>query len=157
MAARKRKPQPSQLQQLRAAVLKLRKQLAQEARKRKLHERLAEQSSKARATVAREVDALRKRGRQLATQLSQALGDSKRRQKAQDEAAAKLAELRKELAAKTDELRHKARELARLAKESTERAREIISEEPGPSPSEPPPEHPYVEPPVQGLPKDPES
>ncbi len=157
MAAKKQSPQARQLKQLRATVLKLRTQLAREARKRKLQARLAEQSKKARAGVAEQVEALRKRGRALAKQIRQAWGDAKRRRKARDEAMAKVTELRKELGAKTEELRRKSAELGRLARESAERAREIIRGEPEPGAGAPLPEHPYVEPPAQGLPKDPES
>jgi ABC-type transporter Mla subunit MlaD len=127
---KKQSPQHRQLKQLRATVLKLRGELAKEARRRKTHVSLATRSEKARAMLAEQVGALREKGRTLAQQLKQALGSAEKRQKARDEAMERIAELRKELGRKTEELRRKSGELAQLAKQSAERAYEIIQEGP---------------------------
>ncbi len=130
MAAKKQSPHAEQLKKLRATVLKLRADLVKEARQRKLQTRLREEAHRARARVAEQVEALRKRGETLARELKEVIGDASRRRKAGEEAMAKVAELRKELARKTDELKRKSEELAKLAKESAERARAIIREQP---------------------------
>lgn len=128
MAIRKSSPQSRQIKQLRSEVLKLRAELARQARGRRLEARLIQESKKARQKVVEQVTALRKHGIKLASQLRAALGDAKRRQKAREDALAKVAELRAQLSRKTEELRHKSAELAKLARESAERAREIITE-----------------------------
>jgi hypothetical protein len=131
MAAKKPKPGSGQIQQLRATILALRAKLEQEARQRKLHMGLARASKDARAKIAQQAEGLKKRGESLARQLREVIAaGEKREKKVRDEALAKVAELRKELALKAAELKRKSAELSKLAVESAERARAIITEPP---------------------------
>jgi len=161
MAAKKQNPQARQLKELRVTVRKLRAQLADEARQRKRHMSLVQESKKVRAKIVAEVEALRERGRSLAKQLKDALGDAARRSKTRDEAMKRLAELRKELSRRTEELRHKSGELTRLARESAERARAILYEAPETHPEATrvvvEPQRPGAEPPASEGPKEPQS
>jgi chromosome segregation ATPase len=122
-----------QIKQLRATVRELRARLERETRKRRLDVRLVAEAKKARAQVARQVNALRVSGRKLAMQLQKTLTDSKSRERARAEAIAKVAELRSELGRKTEELKRRSTELSKLARESADRARAILTEESRPS------------------------
>jgi uncharacterized phage infection (PIP) family protein YhgE len=156
--ASKRDPHATQLKQLRATVQDLRAKLAKEARERKVQERLVQESKKARAKVAQEATTLRARGQALARQLKQALGNAEEKIKAHAEGLSLAASLRKELARKTDELKRKSAELVKLAKESAERARSIIREEPVRQESPPSQPEGHTEAPVMHEPpKPPES
>ena len=125
------KPRSGQIDQLRATILSLRSKLEQEARQRRLHMSLAQASKEARSKIARQVEVLKGRGESLARQLRDAIAEGEKRQKkVRDEAIAKVAELRKELALRTAELKRKSVELSRLAMESVERARAIVTEPP---------------------------
>jgi len=159
MAAKKpKKPKPgsSQIEQLRARIDTLRAKLEQEARQRKLQTGLAQASKEARTKIAQQVEVLKKRGESLVRQLREAIAEGEKRQKKlRDEAAAKVAELRKELALKTAELKHKSAELSKLALESAQRARAILTE-----PPEAPPEtsaNAPAQPAASQAPKPPES
>ncbi len=149
---------PGEIKQLRAMVRELRARLESETRKHRLDFRLLEEAKKAGARMSEHISGLREQGRKLAKQFQKTLGDAKSREKARAEAMAKVAELRAELRRKTEELKRKSAELVKLAKESAERARVIVTEEPkvggdaGPAPSGeappegggPPPEEPHV-------------
>jgi hypothetical protein len=158
MAAKKPKPGSGQIEQLRARILALRDKLEQEARQRKLHMDLAKASKDARTKIAHQVEVLKKRGESLAKQLREAIAEGeKREKKVRDEAFAKVAELRKELALKAAELKRKSAELSKLAMESAERARAIITEAPetpGDASANPPVP---VQPAAPQTPKPPES
>ncbi len=156
MAAKKPKPGSSQIEQLRARILTLRAKLEEEARQRKLHMGLAQASKEARTKIAQQVEVLKKRGESLVRQLREAIAEGEKKQKkVRDEATAKVAELRKELALKTAELKRKSVELSKLAMESAERARAIITEPPetpGDTSANPP-----AQPAASPAPKPPES
>jgi hypothetical protein len=127
----KKKPDPprTQIEQLRATVLKLRDKLEQEARQSKLHKDLAQAAQKARTEIAKQVAVLKGRAESLAKQLRGTIAEgAKKEQQVRAEALAKVAQLRKELALKTAEVKRKSAELSKLAMESAERARVIITE-----------------------------
>jgi len=156
MAAKKPKPGSSQIEQLRARILTLRAKLEQEARQRKLQTGLAQASKEARTKIAQQLEALKKRGESLARQLREVIAEGeKKEKKVRDEAVAKVAELRKELVLKAAELKRKSAELSKLAVQSAERARAIItepSETPGDTSANPP-----AQPAASQTPKPPES
>jgi len=129
MAAKKPDRQRSQIEQLRATARKLRDKLEQEARQSKLQKDLAQAAQKARTEIAKQVAVLKERGESLAKQLRAAIAEGEKKEKqARTEALAKVGELRKELGLKTAEVKRKSAELAKLAVESAERARAIITE-----------------------------
>ncbi len=132
MAARKKKvaAPAGQLKQLRSTVKELRTRLEREAKRRRLDLRLLGEAKKARLRISKQVEELKKQGGKLVKQLRVALTDSKARDKARKDALDKVAALREELRRKTEELKGKSFELAKLAKESAERAREIITAPP---------------------------
>jgi len=152
--SRQPKPHSGQIDQLRATILGLRDKLEQEARQRKLHMGLAKASKDARTKIAQQVEVLKKRGESLAKQLREVIAEGEKKQKkVRDEAIAKVAELRKELGLKTAELKRKSAELSKLAVESAERARAIITE----PPETPGGANPPAEPAAPQTPQPPES
>jgi chromosome segregation ATPase len=120
----------AQLKQLKATVEQLRKRLASEAKKRQLDLDVVKQAKRARDEVTKQVDELRKRGTRMANELRKALLESERARKAREDALSRITELKAELVRRTKEVRMKSAELATLARQSAERAREIIQSEP---------------------------
>ncbi len=118
-----------QVEELRATIKQLRTRLEREARARKIEARLVADTRKARAQVLKQMDVLRNQGRKLAAQLKVALTDAGRREQARKEALKRIADLKADLARRTDDVRRKSMELKKLAIESAERARAIITGE----------------------------
>lgn len=116
----------SQVGRLTATVQGLRTKLMDEARRRKLDQRLLTEAARARSKVVKQMSALRAQGARLASQLKRVTRDAEAREQARRAALAKMAELREELRRKREEVRRTSTELAKLARESAARAREIV-------------------------------
>jgi chromosome segregation ATPase len=120
------KASSGQIARLAATVQNLRTRLVEEARRRKLDQRLLAEAKRARARVAQQISALRAQGAKLAKQLQRAARDANAREAARQAALAKITELRDELRRKREEVRRTSAELAKLARESAARARNIM-------------------------------
>src|SRR5215469_4102909 len=111
---------------LEATVSKLRASLIAETRRRKLDQRLAADTKKARDAIARQMNAIRAQSAKLASEIRHTMHENRTLDQARKAALATTDELRAKLQEKRDELRRTSAELARLARKSAHRAREIV-------------------------------
>lgn len=111
---------------LEAQVRKLRASLVAEARRRKLDQRILAGAKRARASLIKQMSALRAQGLKLAAQIKRAVHENRTLQQGRQTALAKVEELREELRHKSEEVRRTSAELAKLARESASRARDIV-------------------------------
>jgi predicted nuclease with TOPRIM domain len=117
---------PGRIAQLEAMIGKLRASLVAEAKRRKLDQRLVAEAKRARDAVAKQMSALRTQGSKLAAEIKRAAHENRTIDQARKIALAKVEELRAELHEKSEEVRRTSAELAKLARESANRARDIV-------------------------------